>query len=491
MKLMGCRFNHGNNVALFFIISEFVRSKIKADKRIILNIRQMKKNMIKINAILFFTMVLSCAVVYAQDYQISFAGTGAATIIENVEVQNLTQATSLMLGQGDILHLKRVVTGVDNVKRNNDNMTIYPNPIKESGNIEFIAQMTDICTIEVYNLMGEKVLNGQYNLTQGDHQFKISGLQSGIYSVKIQSDNYSYSGKIVSKANSQGQVNITYNAQTRKENESLVLKSSTAGNLIEMSYVDGDRLLITATTGIYSSVISIIPIASTTETMEFAACTDGDGNNYKIVKIGEQTWMAENLRTTKFNDGTDIPLITSDDDWGIDNLTYRTTPAYCWYDNNQAAAVANGYGALYDWNSVDTDKLCPTGWHVPTTTDWNSLENYLIANGYNFDGTITGNGIAKALATASGWIPSNFSGSVGSSDYPSYRNKTGFSALPGGFRSCNTGVFAGAGLDGFWWTSSVCYSYSAFSRRILNIRVYLYGDQNPKSTGYSVRCIRD
>ncbi len=95
--------------------------------------------------------------------------------------------------------------------------------------------------------------------------------------------------------------------------------------------------------------------------------TDIDGNVYNTVVIGSQVWLQENLKTTKFKDGSAIPNVTSDSEWGSIN-----TPGFCWYDNDQAANK-NKYGALYNWHTVNTGKLCPEGWRVPTNADWTEL----------------------------------------------------------------------------------------------------------------------
>ncbi|MFY0690217.1 MAG: BspA family leucine-rich repeat surface protein, partial [Cyclobacteriaceae bacterium] len=115
---------------------------------------------------------------------------------------------------------------------------------------------------------------------------------------------------------------------------------------------------------------------------------DVDENDYSGVVIGTQVWMGENLATSKYNDGTTIPKVTDNTAWS--NLT---TPGYAWYDND-SATNAPTYGALYNWYAVETGELCPTGWHVPSDTEWTTLEDYLIANGYNYDGTTSGNKLA-------------------------------------------------------------------------------------------------
>ncbi|MGC3978546.1 MAG: fibrobacter succinogenes major paralogous domain-containing protein [Paludibacteraceae bacterium] len=178
----------------------------------------------------------------------------------------------------------------------------------------------------------------------------------------------------------------------------------------------------------------------------YGTMTDIDGNTYKTVKIGTQTWMAENLKTTKYNDGTAIPNVTNNDTWWS-----STTGAYCWYNNDISNKAT--YGALYNWYAVNTGKLAPKGWHVPTDAEWTTLENYLIANGYNYDGSLSGNKIAKALASTTsttGWSTSTEAGAIGND--LNKNNRSGFSALPGGSRYDDG--FDGAGKGGYWWSST-------------------------------------
>jgi len=114
----------------------------------------------------------------------------------------------------------------------------------------------------------------------------------------------------------------------------------------------------------YGSAISFATKSS------IGTITDIDGNYYTTVTIGTQVWMVENLKTTKYNDGTGIPLVTDNTVWC--NLS---TPGYCWY-NNDETTYKNPYGALYNWHTVHTGKLCPSGWHVPTDSEWITLTSY-------------------------------------------------------------------------------------------------------------------
>ena len=209
---------------------------------------------------------------------------------------------------------------------------------------------------------------------------------------------------------------------------------------------------------------------------------DADGNKYNTVKIGTQVWTVENLKTTKYNDGTPIPNVTDDEEWA--NLT---TGAYCNYDNLESNAEI--YGRLYNWHAVNTGKLAPAGWHVPTDDDWTILENYLIANGYNYDGTLDEDKIAKSLCAKTNWELSDEAGTPGAA--PENNNSTGFTALPGGSRYSRDGSFDGIGEYGLWWSSTEYSASRAYHRLLSYSSKDLYRGSNYKANGFSVRLVRD
>jgi uncharacterized protein (TIGR02145 family) len=215
--------------------------------------------------------------------------------------------------------------------------------------------------------------------------------------------------------------------------------------------------------------------------------TDIDGNVYKTVKIGTQTWMAENLKTTKFKDGTAIPEVQGNAAW-----SGLQTPGYCWYDNDKASNEK--YGALYNGYVVVTGKLAPTGWHVATDQDWQTLTNYLINNGYNYDGAVIGNKIAKSLASTSEWESKNTVGGPGN-DIKS-NNKSNFNALPPGVRYGSDGTFNNVTRWAYWWTSTSIDPLDP--THLIDYRLRSnYSDLAQELGGsyirdaYSVRCVKD
>jgi uncharacterized protein (TIGR02145 family) len=218
---------------------------------------------------------------------------------------------------------------------------------------------------------------------------------------------------------------------------------------------------------------------------------DIDGNVYHTVTIGAQVWMIENLKTTRFNDGTTIPLVVEDTAW----LNLKS-PGYCFYNNDTANKKT--FGALYNRYTINTGKIAPKGWHVPTDTEWTTLIDYLIANGYNFDGSTTGNKIAKSLAATTTWKLDSIVGTIG---YDLTKNNTsGFAALPGGFRYATDinmlvqkkpEIVCFIGNQGCWWSSDQTdTSNGRFLGEWRGISIF-GGRIFFEMSGVSVRCIKD
>jgi len=203
---------------------------------------------------------------------------------------------------------------------------------------------------------------------------------------------------------------------------------------------------------------------------------DVDGNQYGVVKIGTQVWMAENLKSTKYNDGTVIPNVTVDATWAA-----LTTGAYCDYDNTPSNATT--YGRLYNWYAVDNNaatkvasnggkNVCPTSWHVPSDAEWTTLTDYLGGE------AVAGDKLKETGLTH--WIDPNTGAT----------NETGFTALPGGYRY-RDGTYYANGYNGLWWSSTEHSTTIAWGRTMDYTDADVYRGYYDWRYGFSVRCVRD
>jgi uncharacterized protein (TIGR02145 family) len=194
--------------------------------------------------------------------------------------------------------------------------------------------------------------------------------------------------------------------------------------------------------------------------------TDTEGNTYKTVKIGTQVWMAENLKTTKYNDETDIPLVADALAWS--NLT---APGYCWYAND-AASFKDTYGAIYNGYTVVTGKLCPEGWHVPEKKDWHVLREFL-------GDSAKGGGKLKEAGTAH-WLSPNKGAD----------NSSGFTALAAGLRYFE-GTFSSLLSYTCIWSASEVAEDEIWYTGLYFAEASFIMDHRNKKHGFSVRCLKD
>jgi len=192
--------------------------------------------------------------------------------------------------------------------------------------------------------------------------------------------------------------------------------------------------------------------------------TDVDGNTYSTITVGGAVWMAENLRTTKYNDGTAITT-------GLDNTawTANTTGAYSIYDNDPANNTT--YGKLYNWYAVNTGKLAPAGWHVATEAEYTALVNSL-------GGTSVAGG--KMKSTSSLWNAPNTGAT----------NSSGFSGLPSGYKGSGGGYVL-IGEAAYLWTSTERNAGQGDYILLSNDFASSNGNGATKSFGYAVRCVRN
>ncbi len=230
------------------------------------------------------------------------------------------------------------------------------------------------------------------------------------------------------------------------------------------------------------------------EEPDYTSFTDPrDQNVYKTIVIGNQEWFAENLRH--------LPSV-------VGPGTGSHTQAYFYvfgYDGTNVAEAKSSehystYGVLYNWHAAmngasssanspsGVQGICPAGWHLPSDAEWDILRDYLIANGHNYDGTTSGNKVAKSLASNSNWTSSSSNGAVGND--LSANNSSGFNGLPAGQRNTSN-LFGQMGLFAYWWTSTEATAGNAWQRNLNFGSFGINRDDFNKAAGFSVRCVRN
>jgi len=353
--------------------------------------------------------------------------------------------------------------------------------IKIDKNIAVITIDKKECvSIKTYNVQGIKVLSVDIlNLQTGTHHIPIfTDIANGIYIVciKIGSQSYAFKTNILNNV-----FQISNNTNIKHLSKKMIDAIDTLR--VEATNYKPKKIALYSYNQYIKIVLSIIP-----------RLIDIDSNIYKTIVIGNQEWSVENLRVTHYNDGTPIPYITNDSLWW--EQTSRTHDgAYCFYDNDTNPSSDAGRrlkqnSVLYNWYVVNTSKLAPIGWHVPTIAEWTELEEYLMTNGYNYDGTTIYNRMAQSLAIEYGWDLSSYEGTPGYN--PSLNNSSGFSAVPCGYRTYY-GPFIGQREECYWWTSdNTIDPYPVYSSRGLRFEhnALTLGRHNRKR-GHSVRLIKD
>ncbi len=422
---------------------------------------------------LIFLLPLMCAVliIQAQDYQISFSGSGQSNTVDSVQVLNLTQGTTLSLNGNDILHLVET-SGVNTISVSENKIKVYPNPTMEAAYVEFEISNRENVSIEVIDEMGALITKQSSLLRKGTQRFEIMGLNTGIYTINVSTSEWKYGTKIISLGKNIGNVTINHLGSGDGDGESYDRAINNTKDLVPMQYNDGEMLLFKGFADNYARVLTFVPTQSQTIDLEFIPCVDEDGNNYAVVTIGTQTWMAENLKY--------LPSVsTSSDNSYVD-------PYYYVYDYegtsvSEAKATDNykTYGVLYNWPAALN--ACPSGWHLPTDNEWKTLEMHLgmSQSEANQTGWHRGTDEGKKLKSTSGW----YDNGIGT-------DEVGFSAFPGGYRGYYGG-FYDLGEDGYWWSATADGSTFGWFRHLYYKFDEVHRFSFNKPYGYSVRCVRD
>jgi len=427
---------------------------------------------------IFLLLIFAIVKIQAQNYQISFTGTGASNTVDSVKVENISQCTDTILNGSNILSLTTTTPTNNSDNKPEDALNIYPNPMTTHCFFDFEATANGKTDIELYDVTGKLIIHLQETFAKGHYTYNLSGISSGIYMLKITSANYSYASKIVSQREKSGTPEII----PAPDNQNTPKVKSLSGNksLIAMSFNAGDTLKLTGKSNIYKMVVMLTPTQSQTVTFNFVACTDADSNHYAVVQIGTQVWMGENLKTTKYRDGSAIPNVSDSATWGN-----TTQGAYCDFQN--LPAEGSYYGHLYNFYAVvNSHNICPSGWHVPSNSEWNILEKLLD----NTDDTVTLGGRGTIIGRI---LKEDCNTRWQYQDSTCGTNAVGFTGLCANYR-VSSGAWSLApnnNHDTGFWTSTSYTSSNAWYRSLRWCFGDIYALFPMKKSGNSVRCIKD
>ncbi|MBK8227006.1 MAG: fibrobacter succinogenes major paralogous domain-containing protein [Flavobacteriales bacterium] len=419
--------------------------------------------------------------VRSQVITITFEGTLNALPIplDSILVMNLTAGGDTMVYFPDNVLVLDGTTGIARGNQSAMTMQGWPNPFVGSTEVALSATSGELL-LTLQDATGRLLKSHTLEVAEGVHRFRIDCGQPGMHLLMARQSAVSRTVRLMA-AEGQGASDLQYNglwgSGRAKDDRSL------------FTWMPGDELRYigyATDAGIaHSAAIDEVPVASATRTFalfaglacsESPTVTDVDGNVYRSVRIGGQCWMAENLKTTRNNDGTDIPNVTDGAAW-----SQLSSDAWCYYNNSPASAI---YGKLYNWYVATNTNICPQGWHVPTDAEWQQLELTLgmpageVSN-TSFRGAAQNVG-GKMKATTL-WVAPNTGAT----------NESGFSGLPGGFRTNANGAFNYLGNAGFWWSVSESGAEDAWYRTLDGNDAGVYRFNSAKRDGFCLRCIRD
>jgi len=432
-------------------------------------------------------MIITAFKIDAQNFMITFAGAGAATTVDSVKVENLSQCTSLSLAGTDTLLLQTEV-GIEEISDRKDySLRVSPNPSSSGFSVLIETPQSQSLTLEVYDISGKALLIREVSLESGPNTFALTGIPYGLYILKVGSGKSLQTIKLISAAagtrtpdlKRSGSVPVTTWGGPGTDNP-VENAYRDVQSVITMPFHPGDTLKLTGKSGIYRTVCMLFPSSSQTVVFSFVGCTDIESNHYAVVQIGSQLWMQENLKTTKYRDGSDIPNVTDSATWA--NLT---TGAYCNFHN--LPEEGEKYGRLYNFYAIaDSRQICPGGWHVPSNSEWNILDKFLDSTvdttALAGTGLVIGRVLKEGCDTRWQYLDTTYG-----------FNSAGFTALCANFRTAigSWSLAPDNNHDTSFWTST---SYDTGSAWFRSLR-WCYGDIYQlfamKKGGDSVRCVRD
>jgi len=418
----------------------------------------------------------------SQTIVITFEGTlnGSPLPLDSIVVMNLTQGgdTTIYFPE-HVLVLGTV--GIDDAGHPEGlRLSSLPNPFAGHTDVLVDAEGGDLL-LTLQDAMGRSLATLALAPAAGIHRFSVGCEVPGIHYLTAVQGGVRRTVRLMATEGS-GRVGLVHlggvDRPAPKDDRAL------------FTWMPGDELrYIGYATGggvSYGAAIDEVPVMSATRTFIMAAgaacpflpsVTDIDGNTYPTVQIGNQCWMAGNLRTSTYNDGSAIPNVTGDTAW-----TQLNSGAWCSHQNDSSYDAT--YGKLYNWFAAANPTICPQGWHVPTDAEWQHLEAALGMPAGELAYTewrgAAQNVGGKMKATILWFAPNTGA-----------TNESGFSGLPGPVRSGSTGAFAGLTAAIYWWSASERFAESAWERHLEYNKAGINRSSPGKSNGFCVRCIMD
>ena len=398
--------------------------------------------------------------------------------IDSIWITNQNTNEKIKILANETLNLIHT-TGSKELPVSREKGVLFPNPCTGESFLSFSTLVSQNVEIKVINILGETSGYKRQELPAGFHEFRVNFPASGIYTVFVMKDNLTLSYKVICISEKTRKCTIEYTG----EGVPIQLKNGTNGK--NLNYEPGQVLLYSVYSTKRNSIVTDSPSSSKSYTIEFYECIDPSYRGYPIVKIGAQTWMAENLAY--------LPAVYPPEDGSSSTPRYYVH-SYSGNNVSEAKETKNysSYGVLYNWpaamaNSVGSDKnpsgvrgICPEGWHLPSDAEWKQLEIWLGLNMYQANGDgYRGSDQGNLLKSIYGWTNGNGT------------NSTGFSAIGGGNRGHNARVFGNLRYYGYWWSSMGYLDGMSFCRSLGTSEKNIFRGSIESDNGLSVRCVKD
>jgi len=413
--------------------------------------------------------------------------------LDSIVVENQTQSGDTTLYPPDTILVLDLTSNIWNNKASGPSSFSvspnYPNPFKEKTTFKLDLYEKEKINIIISDRFGRELMHYSNILNPGGHSFDFYNGNETFYLLTVTGRQTTRTIKMLNEnrnITSGKKCKIIYKGYV---DEMIVFKSNSDINDFEFEI--GDELKYTAYSFFGETTIVDTPLENQNYVFQLAldytcpgipTVTDIDGNTYNTVFIGLRCWMAENLKTTMYRNGTAIPNVQPDNDWKD-----LTTGAYVWYNND--LSWKDFYGALYNWHAVvDPNGLCPTGWHVPDDDEWTAFTDFI--GGID---SPHGNELKSCKQ-----VNSPLGGECNTTSHPRWDQHNinygtddySFSGIPGGYRY-SEGSFDFQGMYSFWWTSSEYSPGNGRARHLSNDSGSVGVGNGHKENGFSVRCIKD